>query len=382
MMIRIPFNKQYYTGQEIGYIREALLEEGRGDSYFTNLCAAFFEKEYQIPQVFMTTSGTHALEMAVLLLGLEPGQEVIMPSFTFPSTANSVLLRGVVPVFAEIAETTLNLDPEDIKRKITHRTRAIMPVHYGGTACAMDEIISIARAHGLYLVEDAAQGINAKYRDRYLGTWGDLGCISFHSTKNIACGEGGALFINSKEPQILKRAEIIWNKGTNRTQFLRGEIERYSWVGTGSNYTPGELGMAVLWAQLKQADLITAKRKGIYEYYREGLASYKGKGLIGLPVIPEGVQSNYHIFYMIFSSERIRKRVQDELNKRGIQAVIHFVPLHSSAMGKKLGYVPEDLPVTERVGKSLLRLPLYNSMTDQEKEYVLENVQDVLERID
>lgn len=382
MKMKIPFNKQYYTGKEIEYIREALDNQESSEACFSNRCSHFFEEHYQVPKVFMTTSGTHALEMAVLLLDLQPGQEVIMPSFTFPSTANSALLRGAIPIFAEIEEETLNLDPEDLRRKITSRTRAIMPVHYGGIGCAMNEIIRIAKEHNLFVVEDAAQGINAKYQDRYLGSWGDLGCLSFHSTKNIACGEGGALLINSEDPQILKRAEIIWNKGTNRTAFLRGEIDKYSWVGTGSNYTPSEIGMAVLWAQLEQIEEITEKRKHSYEYYQQGLARYVDKGLIRLPAVPEGVKSNYHIFYIVFPSEGIRKRVLDELNKRGIQAVIHFVPLHSSFMGRKLGYLPEDLPVTEKVGSSLLRLPLYNGMASKEREYVLENLQEILERID
>lgn len=380
--MEVPFNKTWLTGREIEYIKEAMAGQVSGDGRFSRLVSSLLEQKLGTTKVLMTTSATHALEMAALLTGLKPGDEVIMPSFTFPSTANAVLLRGARPVFAEIREDTLNLDPADVLRKITPGTKAIIPVHYGGIGCEMDRLMEIARGHGLYVIEDAAQAVNARYRGKPLGTWGHLGCYSFHGTKNYTSGEGGALLVNGSDGVLAERAGVIRQKGTDRERFLRGEVEKYCWVGIGSNYTPSEILMAFLYAQLEDMDAITARRKAVHDSYAQGLAKYVEAGMIKTTSIPPECESNYHVFYLILDSKKTRDRVINELAQRGIEAVTHFMPLHSSLMGRELGYLPQDLPVTERIAGGLLRLPVYAGMIRDEISYVLENLQEILERLE
>jgi len=381
--MNIPFNKIYLTGNELNLIEEALnLGSVTGDGHFTAKVSSLLEESFSIPKVLMMTSATHALDMAMMHIGLEHGDEVIMPSFTFPSTSNSVMLRGGVPIFAEISKDTLNIDPDDIEKRITNKTKAIIPVHYGGIGCQMDRIVSIANKHNIYIIEDAAQGVNAKYKDRFLGTWGDLACYSFHGTKNYISGEGGALAINSKDEALIERAEIIRQKGTNRTKFLKGEIDKYSWVDVGSSYVPSDILMAVLYGQLRQLDTIKEKRKTIVQYYIDNLHKQLESGSIkGMTSIYDNTESNHHLFYILLDNESIRNKVMSRLRDYGIHAVSHFEPLHSSTMGQTLGYELGDFPITERVSKTILRLPLYTNMTIQEANYVVHHLDEILKEI-
>ncbi|WP_341540157.1 dTDP-4-amino-4,6-dideoxygalactose transaminase [Hydrogenispora ethanolica] len=378
----IPFYKPYYTGAEESYIRDAMARNRiSGDGFYTAKVKEFIEEMFSVYKVFLTTSATHALEMAALLLNLEPGDEVLMPSFTFPSTANAVVLRGARPVFVEIQASTLNIDPADLEEKITPRSKAIIPVHYAGIGCEMDQIMSLAREHQLQVIEDAAQAVNASYRGRYLGTWGQMGCYSFHETKNITCGEGGALLINVGDTEMIQRAEQIIQKGTNRRQFIDGEVDRYTWVNWGSSYTPSEVLTAFLYAQFMELERITAKRRMIHGAYTHYLLPYARSGKIGIPVIPSACQSNYHLYYILFPTETARKNAQKALASSGIETAFHYVPLHSSPMGQRLGYRSGDLPLTEDLSRRLLRLPFFTGMTDSEIEYVMEHVTGILEKI-
>ena len=330
----------------------------------------------------MTTSATHALEMAAILIDIRPGDEVIMPSFTFPSTANAIMLHGGIPVFAEIQENTLNIDPIDIKSKITNKTKAILPVHYGGISCDMDKIMDIATKNNLFVIEDAAQAVNSKYKNKFLGTIGHIGCYSFHGTKNYVSGEGGAIAINSNNTDLIKRAEIIRQKGTNRNEFLRGEVDKYSWVDIGSSYTPSDILMAILYAQIQNLDEIKEKRKAISDYYNKSITKYIKRGIIEKSTfIPSECESNYHLFYLIFESEKIRDKVICKLREKEIYALTHFMPLHSSKKGIELGYNMGDLPITEKVSKCLLRLPMYTEMSVEEMHYVIVTLIQILEEI-
>lgn len=374
----IPFNKPYVTNKEIEYMKDAL-SKGRtsGDGYYTKKCSEFIENTFGSKKALLTTSCSSALDMAALLLDFKKGDEVIMPSYTFVSTANAVVLRGAKPIFADIEENTLNIDPEDIGRKITEKTKAIFPVHYAGVSCDMDKIMSIAREYNLKVVEDAAQGVNAKYKGRYLGTIGDIGCYSFHETKNYICGEGGAILIN-KDEELAKRAEIIREKGTNRSQFFRGEVDKYTWVDIGSSFLPSDILAAVLWAQFENLNEIQLKRKKLYNDYYSGLYHLEKQGKLRLPVISKDCQNNYHIFYIIFDTEKERNNVMDKLKKSGISAAFHYIPLHTSPMGSKLGYKNGDLPKTENLSGRLLRLPLYADLADEEVNYIIEKICDLL----
>jgi dTDP-4-amino-4,6-dideoxygalactose transaminase len=313
------------------------------------------------------------------LLRLKSTDEVIMPSFTFVSTANPVLLAGAKVVFAEIDESTMNVDPDDIRRKITPNTKAIYPVHYGGVACKMDEIREIAEEHGLAIVEDAAHGVNALYEDRYLGTIGDFGCYSFHETKNYSCGEGGALLINTDDKKIIERAEILREKGTDRSKFFRGEVDKYTWVDIGSSYLPSDILAAFLYAQLESFDRIQKKRLRIYNEYNRALRSYEKEGALRLPVVPGYAEHNAHLYYILFNDGEARDAVMQRLRSQGILAIFHYLPLHSSPMGRKLGYEAGDLPVTESVSKRLLRLPMYAGMTEEELAYVISALKEAIE---
>lgn len=381
--MKIPFNKIYYEGKELSYIEDAM-KRGciTGDGLYTQRVSCLLEKKLKIDKVLMTTSATHALEMAAILIDIRPGDEVIMPSFTFPSTANAIMMRGGVPVFAEIQENTLNIDPIDIRCKITNRTKAILPVHYGGVSCDMDEIMDIATKNNLFVIEDAAQAVNSKYKNKFLGTIGHIGCYSFHGTKSYVSGEGGAIAINSNNTDLIKRAEIIRQKGTNRNEFLRGEVDKYSWVDIGSSYVPSDVLMAILYAQIQNLDEIKAKRKIINDYYNKSITKYIKSGIIkNSTYIPNDCESNYHLFYLVFENEKIRDSVIYKLREREIYATTHFMPLHSSKMGIELGYHIEDFKVTEKTSKCLLRLPMYTEMSVDEMNYVIITLIQILEEI-
>jgi dTDP-4-amino-4,6-dideoxygalactose transaminase len=330
----------------------------------------------------MTTSGTHALEMAVQLIDLKKNDEVIMPSFTFTSTANAVLQNGAKVVFAEIKADTLNLDPEMIEKKISEKTKAIIVVHYAGIGCDMERIMKIADKYNLYVIEDAAHAVNAKYKNKYLGSIGHFGCFSFHSTKNYTSGEGGALIINEEDSSLIKKAEIIREKGTNRSDFLRGNIDKYTWVNKGSSYLPSDLLMALLYAQLEDLDLINRLRKNIYEFYSKNLKQYLSQDYLkAVSYIPQYRTSNYHIFYLRFSNEKIRNFVLKELKKNGINTSFHYIPLHSSPMGKKLDYKYKDLPISNDCAETILRLPIYPDLKKSELEYIIDNIKKIFSRL-
>lgn len=377
--MNISNNKPYFTGKELEYIADAIKRGSvSGDGYYTRLVTSFIQERFKAKAVFMTTSGTHALEMACMLADLKPGDEVIMPSYTFPSAANAVMMMGARPVFADISEDTLNIDPEDAAKKVTARTKAIMPVHYGGISCDMDKINEIANKNSLYVIEDAAQAVNSAYNGKYLGTVGHFGCYSFHGTKNITSGEGGALLINSDDPEIIRRAGIIRQKGTNREDFLKGDSKRYCWVGTGSSYSPSDILMALLYSQFLELDRIEKRREFIYNYYSMVLKRFADAGVIRTMLIPAWCKPNYHLFFLILRNESERDSVMHELNMRGIGAAIHFVPLHSSPMGIKLGYKPENLKITERAANCLLRLPMHPGLTQEELDTISANLSDIL----
>lgn len=374
--MNIPFNRPYLTGNELSYIEDVIQSSQSGghmsgDGKYTKLAQHFFEDRFGARKALLTTSGTSALELAFYLLNLKPGDEVILPSYTFSSTANAIILAGGTPVFAEISSDTLNIDPEDINNKITNKTRAICPVHYGGVSCAMDEIMEIARTHHLSVVEDAAQGVNATYKGKYLGTIGDFGCFSFHETKNYVCGEGGALLINTDDPKINERAEILREKGTNRSQFFRGEVDKYTWVDIGSSYLLSDILAAFLYAQLEHLDEIQEKRLAVWDAYYEALKPLEDEGRIRLPIVPDYAQHNAHLFYVLFESEIVRNEMMDKLKKQGIHAVFHYIPLHSAPMGQRYGYREGDFPVTEDLSGRLLRLPMYGEISKEELQYII-----------
>ena len=383
--MKVPFNRPYITGIELKYVEDSIrnIKRGRtisGDGYYTKKANEFFESRFGAKKALMTTSCTSALELATHLLNLKPGDEVIVPSFTFVSTVNPVLLVGARPVFAEIQEDTLNIDPDDIRQKLSAKTKAIYPVHYAGVACEMEEIMEIASEHDFAVVEDAAQGVNARYRNRYLGTIGDFGCYSFHETKNYVCGEGGALIINTDDKAVQERAEVIREKGTNRSKFYRGEIDKYTWVDIGSSYLPSDILAAFLYAQLEKLEEIQQQRLRVYNTYKEALKPFEEEGLLRLPIVPDYAQHNAHLFYVLFNDQGTRNTVIDSLKAKGIYAVFHYIPLHSAPMGMKLGYGEGDLPITESVSERLLRLPMYAGMTEEELEYTISVLKTVIEK--
>jgi dTDP-4-amino-4,6-dideoxygalactose transaminase len=364
--MRIPFNRPFTVGGELENIAQAV-REGHlsGDGPFTRRCHRWLEERLGAKRALLTHSCTAALEMAAILCELAPGDEVIMPSFTFVSTANAFVLRGAVPVFVDIRPDTLNLDERLVERALTPRTRAIVPVHYAGIACEMDAILALAAERGLVVVEDAAQGLLADYKGRRLGAIGHLGCLSFHETKNVISGEGGALLVNDE--RFVARAEVIREKGTNRSQFFRGEVDKYTWVDIGSSYLPSELVGAFLWAQLEQAEAINARRMALCAAYREALAPLAAEGRLALPAAaPAGVRGNGHLFYVLLRDAEERARLIAHLKARGIHAVFHYVPLHSSPAGRKFGRAAGPLPVTEDVAVRLLRLPLYHGLGEED----------------
>ncbi|WP_114458270.1 MULTISPECIES: dTDP-4-amino-4,6-dideoxygalactose transaminase [unclassified Halanaerobium] len=377
--MKIPFNKIYLTGNEIKYIQDAL-NRGQlsGDGYYTKKVSTLLRNKFKLNEIFMTTSGTHALEMAADLINLKDGDEVIMPSFTFTSTANSVLLKGGKVVFSEICEDTLNLDPEKIEQHITEKTKAVIPVHYAGVSCRMDEIKEIAEKYNLYVIEDAAHAVNARYKGNYLGGIGDFGCFSFHGSKNYVSGEGGALLINSKNKGLIEKAEIIREKGTNRSRFLRGDLNKYTWLDKGSSYLPSDLLMAFLLAQLEKMDKIKNMRKKIYSYYYQRLSKYRDYKFLDLiSYIPEYCDSSYHIFFLKFNKKSYRDYVIIRLKKAGVNASFHYLPLHSSPMGKKMGYKENDFSITNKAADTILRLPLYPDLTAKELSYIADKLENI-----
>lgn len=370
----IPFNKPYTIGKELDYIKEAV-ESGKisGDGKFTRLCQHFFEERYGFPKVLLTTSCTDALEMAALLIDVQPGNEVIMPSFTFVSTATAFALRGAKIVFCDIDERTLNIDVREIEKLITPKTKAIVIVHYAGIGCKMDEIMYLVHQHNLFLVEDVALAIDSFYHDKPLGAFGHLATYSFHETKNIISGEGGALVIN--DPRFFERAEILREKGTNRTKFFKKEVSKYEWVDIGSSFLPSELIAAFLYAQLEHIDQIQKKRIHIWERYYNELLELEKQGKLRLPIIPDYTTVNGQLFYILCRSEMERDELIAFLKSQNIIAVFHYLPLHNSPYYKsKHGKRP--LPVTEKIHKLLLRLPLFYPMEREEQDKVIQMVQE------
>lgn len=360
----IPFNRPYMTGRELDYIAEAHANGHlAGDGVFTKRCHAWLERTTGASRALLTHSCTAALEMAALLLDLEPGDEVIMPSFTFVSTANAFVLRGAVPVFVDIRADTLNIDERLIEAAITPRTRAICVVHYAGVGCEMDAIEAIAARHGIAIVEDAAQGILATYRGRPLGAIGALGALSFHETKNIISGEGGALLVSDK--RFVERAEMIREKGTNRAQFFRGQVDKYTWVDVGSSYLPSEILAAFLAAQIEEAGTITTRRLAIWDQYHAAFAALETAGRLRRPVVPAHCSHNAHMYYVLLDDLDTRTRFIASLKAKDIHPVFHYVPLHSAPAGRKYGRASGDLAVTERTSECLVRLPLWLPDLDQ-----------------
>jgi dTDP-4-amino-4,6-dideoxygalactose transaminase len=354
----IPFNKPYMTGMELDYIADAHANGHlAGNGAYSRRCSAWLEERIGSRKALLTHSCTAALEMAAILSGVGPGDEVIMPSFTFVSTANAFVLRGATPVFVDIRPDTLNIDETKIEAAITPRTKAIVPVHYAGVGCEMDDIMDIAARHDLLVIEDAAQGLIAEYKGRPLGSIGHLAALSFHETKNIISGEGGALLIN--DPRFVDRAEIIWEKGTNRGQFFRGQVDKYTWVDIGSSYLPGEIVAAFLWAQMEAADDITERRRDIWATYHEAFRGLDEAGVIRRPIIPDGCVHNAHMYYLLLPDVEGRTSFIERLKGKGIQPVFHYVPLHSSPFGRSAGRAVGDLSTTDNVSDRLVRLPFW-----------------------
>lgn len=365
----IPFNQPYMTGKELYYIAQAKFGNMlAGDGPYTKRCHGWIEARTGSAKALLTHSCTAALEMSALLLDIQPGDEVIMPSYTFVSTANAFVLRGGVPIFVDIREDTLNLDERLIEAAITPRTRAIVPVHYAGVSCEMDTIMDIARRHGLRVVEDAAQGVMARYKGRALGSMGDLGAYSFHETKNVISGEGGALLVN--DPALALRAEIIREKGTDRSRFFRGEVDKYTWQEAGSSFLPGELIAAFLWAQFEESDSITRRRLDLWQHYHEALADLEADGLLRRPIIPAACEHNAHMYYVVLAPSVERQQVINRLKADGIFPVFHYVPLHNSPGGRRYGRVAGEMTHTDDLSARLLRLPLWVSMQPQDVERV------------
>jgi dTDP-4-amino-4,6-dideoxygalactose transaminase len=371
--IKIPFNKPFIVGNELYNIAQAVIKGHlAGDGYFTKQCHKWLEERLGCKKALLTHSCTAALEMTAILCDIKPGDEIILPSFTFVSTANAFVLRGGTPIFVDIRPDTLNIDEKKIEDAITRKTKVIVPMHYAGVPCAMDDIMNIAQKHNLFIIEDAAQALMSTYKNRFLGTIGNLGCLSFHETKNIISGEGGALLVNDQ--QFIKRSEIIREKGTDRARFFRGEVDKYSWVDIGSSYLPSELTGAFLYAQMEQAEQIIEKRRRMFAHYYALLRPLEDQGIIRLPYIDSNCAGNAHIFYIITKSLDERKRLIAHMKKSGVLAVFHYVPLHSSQAGLKFGRVSGTMDVTDNIGNCLLRLPLYYEINDDTVQFVSETI--------
>ncbi len=368
---RIDFNRPIAVGKEFEYMKEAI-ESGHmaGDGPFTKKCNAFLESNLGVPKALLTTSCTHALEMSAILLDIQPGDEVIIPDFTFVSTVNAYVLRGAKPIFVDVRLDTLNLDESQLEAALTSKTKAIVPVHYAGVGCEMDAIVEIAHHHNIAVVEDNAHGLFGKYKGKLLGTFGSLATQSFHETKNFTCGEGGALLIN--DPGLVEHAEIIREKGTNRSRFFRGQVDKYTWVDVGSSYLPSDILAAFLFAQFEQHEKIQLHRKQVWEMYEAGLKDWAAKHDVQLPCIPDHCEQPYHMFYMLLPSLELRQNLISYLREHGVYSVFHYLPLHLSDMGQKFGGQRGDCPVTERISDQLIRLPLHNTLTSGEQEQVID----------
>lgn len=373
--IRVDFNRPVIVGRELEYMKQAI-ESGHisGDGLFTKKCHAFLEKELGIHKALLTTSCTHALEMSAVLLEIQPGDEVIIPDFTFVSTVNAFVLRGATPVFLDIRPDTLNLDESTLEPSITPRTKAIVPVHYAGVGCEMDTIMEVAIRHNLAVVEDNAHGLFGKYKGKYLGTFGSMASQSFHETKNFTSGEGGALLIN--DSRLAERAEIIREKGTDRSRFFRGQVDKYTWVDIGSSYLPSDILAAFLFAQFEQCEKIQMHRKQVWEIYDAGLKDWAHAHDVQLPYVPDHCEQSYHMFYLLLPDLDLRQKFIAYLRERGIYSVFHYLPLHLSEMGQGFGGRAGDLPVTENVSDRLVRLPFHNALTSNEQEQVIDVIQE------
>ncbi|MDX2043158.1 MAG: dTDP-4-amino-4,6-dideoxygalactose transaminase [Acidobacteriota bacterium] len=366
----IPFNRPSLVGKEMDYLAQAVANGHiSGDGGFTKRCHRLLEETLGVKKALLTTSCTHALEMAAMLLDIQPGDEVIVPSFTFVSTINAFVLRGAVPVFADIRSDTLNLDEDKIISLITKKTKAIIAMHYGGISCEMNKISTLA---GLPLIEDNAHGLFGKYKGKFLGTLSQFATLSFHETKNFSCGEGGALLLNREED--IERAEIIREKGTNRSRFFRGHVDKYSWVDIGSSFLPSDLLAAFLLAQLEERERIQAKRKEIWQTYYQQLTDWAEMNKVGLPTIPAHCEQAYHLFYLLMPSLDARQKLIKHLNRLGIMSVFHYQPLHLSPMGRKFGGKVGDCPITEQISDRLLRLPFYFSLSETEQQIIINSV--------
>ena len=371
----IHFNVPPFVGKEIEYMQQAINEHKIcGDGRFTKQCSAELERLTDTSRAFLTTSCTHALEMAAILCDIRPGDEVIMPSFTFVSTADAFVLRGATCVFVDIRSDTMNIDEKLIESAITEKTRAIAPVHYAGVSSEMDKIMEVADKYGLKVVEDAAQGIFASYHGKPLGTFGDYGCFSFHETKNVSMGEGGALLI--RDAQNIERAEIIREKGTDRSKFFRGQIDKYTWIDKGSSYLPSELNAAYLWAQLERADDVCSKRMAVWERYHAEFEDLERRGYLARPIIPEGCKHNAHMYYIKLKDLQERTRFIDHMKKNDILAVFHYIPLHDAPAGRKMGRFSGEDRYTTKESERLVRPPLYYSITEEDQTKVIRTVKE------
>lgn len=373
-MGRVPFNSAVLFGKETEYIVDGIRRRHvAGDGHYTRLCHTFLEEHLGVKKALLTTSCTHALEMAALLLDIKAGDEVIVPSFTFVSTANAFVLRGARPVFVDIRPDTLNIDERLIEQAITERTRAIVVVHYAGVGCEMGAIGGIAARYGIPVVEDNAHGLFGKYRNQWLGSFGCLAAQSFHETKNVTCGEGGAILMN--DPSYIERAEILREKGTDRSRFFRGQLDKYTWVDIGSSYLPSDILAAFLYAQLEVSSRIQEHRRKVWEFYRERLAGWAADHAVRLPVVPSDCEQAFHMFYLLLPGPEHRDALIRHLDSQGIASVFHYLPLHESPMGRSFGGKTGDCPVTEDVSGRLLRLPFYNAITQAEQEQVAEGLE-------
>ena len=375
MELRVDFNRPITVGNEFEYMRQAIENVHiSGDGPFTKKCHELLESELGVPKVLLTTSCTHALEMSAILLDIQPGDEVIIPDFTFVSTVNALVLRGATPRFIDIRPDTLNLDESKLEALITPRTKVVVPVHYAGVGCDMDSIMGIANRHNISVVEDNAHGLFGKYKEKFLGTFGSMASQSFHETKNFTSGEGGALLIN--DPNLVERAEIIREKGTNRSRFFRGQVDKYTWVDIGSSYLPSDMLAAFLYAQLEQREKIQLHRKQVWEIYAAGLKDWAAAHNVRLPFVPAHCEQAYHMFYLLLPTLDLRQKMISFLRERGIYSVFHYLPLHVSDMGQRFGGKEGDCPVTECVSDQLLRLPFHNALTSNEQEIVIEAIRE------
>ena len=373
--MEIPFHKEYHFEQELEYVKDAFdIGVTASDGKYTSKAKALLKDKFGFQEVYMTTSATHALEMAALILDFKQGDEVILASFNFPSAANCIVLRGATPVFVDLDPKTMNISPEEIEKNISSKTKAIIVMHYAGIACDMDKIMEISKKYKLPVIEDAAQALGSKFYDKNLGSMGDMACISFHSTKNVIAGEAGCLIINRKDKEWLKKAEIIRQKGTNRQDLITGKVSKYEWVDQGSSYCPSEILMAVLCSQLENFDRINSKRKKLASIYLERLSKKKYKNYFRPMILPEYANSNNHIFYIITKNKIIRDELQTFLKKHNIGSAFHFIPLHNSIMGKKYGFESNELKYTDNLSQRLLRLPLYNAISEKEINYVCDYI--------